>query len=197
MPQCNTSAFQIASRNSRLGEISDRETVLSALLRETDRVRRSEGPLCVILFEIDDFAHLYERFGVEHCEQLLSSIVGRTKCLLRSYDLLGSPGMDALLVGLPGCSLCDAVRLAERIRAEVFGPGLNVAGEPIHLTACLGIASSQGRSPLVVLREAEHALQRARERGPDSSQCVYDGPGCFSAGTSGWVQGLSGALVGK
>jgi hypothetical protein len=75
--------------------------------------------------------------------------------LLRTYDLFGRPRTDAFLIGLPGCNLHNAVILAERIR--------------------------QGRSPLVVLREVERALQRARENGSDSIQCGYEGLGAFSA----------------
>ena len=123
-------------------------------------------------------------------------MVGRTKRLLRTYDLLGCPG-KAFLVGLPGCSLRNAVMLGERIRTEVFGPCFNVAGELIYLTVCLGIASSHGRSPLVVLREAEHALNRAKDSGPDSYQCVYEGLGAFSVDPSGCVSGLSDAFIGK
>jgi hypothetical protein len=50
-----------------------------------------------------------------------------------------------------------------------------VDGESIRLSACFGIASSHGRSPVVVLREAEEALLVAKAAGPESIQC-FDGP---------------------
>ena len=74
---------------------------------------------------------------------------------MRSYDVLGRPGMDEFLVVLPGCSATNAMMLAERLRMDVFSLPFHVAGESIRLSACFGLASSIGRSPVVVLREGE------------------------------------------
>jgi hypothetical protein len=49
-----------------------------------------------------------------------------------------------------------------------------VDGEAIRLSACFGVASSHGRSPVVVLREAEQALQWAKAEGPESIQFFGD-----------------------
>jgi hypothetical protein len=51
-----------------------------------------------------------------------------------------------------------------------------VAGEVIRLSACYGIAASHGRSPVVVLREAEKALEWARAAGPETIQCFGRAP---------------------
>ena len=181
MSQPNATPLHPASQEHLLAAIPDRETILSSLFRETDRVQRTNSPLSILLFDIDDFAHHSARFGPDLCDQLLCSVASRTMRLLRTYDLFGRPRTDAFLIGLPGCNLHNAVILAERIRTDVFGPCFQLAGEPVFLTACLGVASSQGRSPLVVLREVERALQRARENGSDSIQCGYEGLGAFSA----------------
>jgi diguanylate cyclase (GGDEF)-like protein len=164
----------------RLTGVFNRETILAMLFRETDRVQRMNGSLCMILFDIDDFGHWNARLGASACDELLCQVVSRTARLLRSYDLLGRSGKDEFLVALPGCSTVSALMLAERLRLEVFAPPFRVAGESLRLTACFGIASSQGRSPVVVLREAEQALQWAKEIGPESIQCfsgqTHDAP---------------------
>src|SRR5205085_1438280 len=81
------------------------------------------------------------------------------------------------VLGLPGCAPVNAVSLAERIRAEVFSSPF-VAGGPIRagvrLTACFGIASSYGRSPLIVLREAEQALRAAKAAGQEEIRSARD-----------------------
>ena len=98
------------------------------------------------------------------------------RALLRSYDVLGRPGMDEFLVALPSCAPANAMSLAERLRAEVFSEPFRVAGEAIRLSACFGIAVSHGRSPVVVLREAEKALEWAKAAGPESIQCFGSPP---------------------
>jgi diguanylate cyclase (GGDEF)-like protein len=145
----------------------------------------------LILLDIDDFGHWNSRLGTEVCDQLLCQVVARTTRLLRSYDVLGRPGKDEFLVVLPGCGTNNALMLAERLRVDVFSSPFRVAGESIRLSACFGIATSHGRSPVVVLREAEQALQRAREAGPESIQCFADSirtdppPVTFLSPTSG------------
>jgi two-component system, cell cycle response regulator len=94
------------------------------------------------------------------------------RALLRSYDVLGRPGMDEFLIALARCAApLNAMSLAERLRADVFSTPFHVSGEAIRLSACFGIANSHGRSPVVVLREAEKALEWAKAAGPESIQC--------------------------
>ena len=159
----------------------NRETMLTMLFRETDRVQRMNTSLSLLLLDIDDFGHWNSRLGNDACDDLLCQVVSRLTRLLRSYDLLGRAGKDEFLLGLPGCSVVNAVMLAERIRIDVFAAPFQVDGESIRLSACFGIASSQGRSPVIVLREAEQALQWARNAGPESIQCFGDCPASSDA----------------
>ncbi len=168
------SAATLNAQLDRLTGVYNREALLAMLFRETDRVQRLNNSLCLVLFDIDDFGHWNSRLGADACDELLVQVAARTSRLLRSYDLLGRPGMDEFLVVLPGCSVNNAVMLAERLRMDVFSPPFHVGGELIRLSACFGVASSSGRSPVVVLREAEQALQRARDEGPESVECFSD-----------------------
>ena len=169
-------AAALNSQMDRLTGIYNRETMLSMLFRETDRVQRMKSPLCVILFDIDDFGHWNLRLGSETCDELLCQVAARTTRLLRSYDLLGRAGNDEFLMALPGCTTVNAVLMAERIRMDVFSAPFRVHGDAIRLSACFGIANSLGRSPVVVLREAEQALLVAKAIGPESIQCAGDFP---------------------
>ncbi len=154
----------------------NRATLLSMLFRETDRVQRMNTTLCMILFDIDDFGHWNARLGMSACDDLLVHVAGRVKRLLRSYDLLGRVGKDEFLVALPGCNSENAVLMAERMRAEVFSAPFRLGGQAIRLSACFGVAASRGRSPVVVLREAEQVLREAQSAGPESIQCFSDPP---------------------
>jgi diguanylate cyclase (GGDEF)-like protein len=169
-------AAQINAQTDRLTGVYNRETMLSMIFRETDRVQRMNSQLCMILFDIDDFGHWNARLGTDACDDLLCQVVARTTRLLRSYDILGRPGMDEFLIALPGCSSVNAVMLAERLRVDVFCSPFRVNGDAVRLSACFGIAASGGRSPVVVLREAEQALLVAKSTGPESIQCAGDFP---------------------
>jgi len=164
----------LQAQRDRLTGVYNREALLALLFRETDRVQRQNSAMTVLLFDIDDFGHWNTRLGTEACDELLRQVTTRAARLLRSYDLFGRPGMDEFLLALPGCGIANAVLLAERLRLEVFGVPFQVAGDSIRLSACFGIACSLGRSPVVVLREAEETLFRAKAQGPEAIQC-FDG----------------------
>jgi diguanylate cyclase (GGDEF)-like protein len=154
----------------------NRSALLSTLFRETDRVQRLQTSLSLVLFEIDDFDHWRSRLSAKPCDDLLRAIVERCTRLLRSYDTFGRTGDHEFLLILPGCSSINATMLAERVRMDVFAYPIPSDGESLRLSARFGIASSQGRSPMVVLREAEMALHRAQESGPESIQCFVGRP---------------------
>jgi len=178
----NTSAFlpaalepaALSAQMDRLTGLYNRDALLGLLFRETDRAQRTKSALGLILFDIDDFGHWNARLGAEACDGLLRQVAERTAPQLRSYDLLGRAGKDAFLVGLPGCDEALAISLAQRLCRSIFSAPFRVAGESIRLSACFGIAASLGRSPLVVLREAEQALEAAKEAGPESIQCFRE-----------------------
>jgi two-component system, cell cycle response regulator len=169
-------AAALHAQFDRLTGVYHREALLAMLFRETDRVQRQSSSMSLLLFDMDDFGHWNARLGTEICDDLLCQVAARTSRLLRSYDLLGRPGMDEFLVALPSCGVVHAVLLAERLRIEVFGVPFRSGHECVRLSACFGIASSQGRSPVVVLREAEEALESAKNGGAESIECFEGCP---------------------
>ncbi|HWE85716.1 MAG TPA: diguanylate cyclase [Terracidiphilus sp.] len=154
----------------------NRNAMLGLLFRETDRVQRMNTNLSVILFDIDDFGHWNARLGTAACDGLLLKVAERVGVLLRSYDLLGRVGKDEFLAALPGCSMVNGGMLAERMRTEIFGEPYAVAGRMVRLSACFGVVASRGRSPVVVLREAEEMLRVAKAEGLDTIQCAGECP---------------------
>lgn len=133
------------------------------LFRETDRAQRMKTSLCLLTIgaAVAPDAFPYPSPPIYH--ELLRQTANRVTRQLRSYDLLGRIAESAFLAVLPGCDAPEALALAERIRREVFGKQFLVGCNSIRVTARFGVALSEGRSPIVVLREAEEALHNAAE----------------------------------
>jgi diguanylate cyclase (GGDEF)-like protein len=171
----------LTHQHDRVTGVLNRAAMMSVLFRETDRVQRLRGVLCVVVFDLDDFAQWNAELGRNSCDQLLREVTKRTGRILRTYDFMGRLGNDQFLLALPGCSTVNAVLLVERMRMEVFDEPFLLNSDhgevmQVKLTACFGITSSRGRSPVVVLRESDHALTEAKLFGPGSIRCSSDSP---------------------
>lgn len=164
------SSLHFAQTDALTG-LHNRSALLSMLFRETDRLQRMKSQLCLLAFDIDDFGHWNARLTIDAGDQLLRLVAGRARTVFRSYDLLGRAGEDEFLAILPGCGPSDTFTLAERLRTDVFAEPFRFEDHAVRLTACFGIASSDGRSPVIVVREAELALRAAKAIGPDSIEC--------------------------
>lgn len=141
-----------------------RDEFVTALFRETDRAQRMKTPLSVMYFGIGSSENRVSRSD----ESVADEFVGHFARVLRCYDSVGCMGRGEYALMLPGCTARDAMSLAERLKMDETATPVVVHGAQIRLTACFGVAASGGRSPLVVLKEAEQAFRSAAARGAGS-----------------------------
>ncbi|HEX4008131.1 MAG TPA: diguanylate cyclase [Acidobacteriaceae bacterium] len=169
--QNQTAELRYQMTHDALTGLWNREALLRMIFQETDRVQRMKTDLCLMLLDLDEFSRVNHDYGYEAGDQVLSGLANRFRRQLRSYDLIGRCGEDEFLLALPGCRREDAAALGERIRATILARPFAVGSSATTLTASFGIAPSRGRSPLVVLREAERALAEAKLSGKNCVRC--------------------------
>ena len=169
--QKQTAELRFQSTHDPLTGLWNREALLSLIFRETDRVQRMKTGLCLMLMDLDEFSRINHDYGYQAGDSMLTELSNRFRRQLRSYDLIGRCGEDEFLLALPGCGCDDASALAERIRQSILARPFAVGSGATTLAASFGIASSRGRSPLVVLREAERALREAKLSGKNCVRC--------------------------
>jgi len=163
--RAQTQAADFHATHDGLTGLWSRESLLSLLFPETDRVQRMGTPLAFLLLDLDNFARVNADYGYQTGDKILREVAARLRRYMRSYDLLGRFGEDAFLLALPGCNSHQVRHLAERIRTIMLRRPFAAGPDAITLTASIGLAQSRGRSPLVVLREAERALSEAKREG--------------------------------
>jgi diguanylate cyclase (GGDEF)-like protein len=163
--QQQSEAVRFHSTHDAMTGLLNRESMLKQLFQETDRAQRMKTPLAYLLVDIDSFSAINLSYGYDLGDRLLQDLAGRLKRHLRSYDLAGRYGEDEFLIALPGCSPDSLAPMAERMRKSVLDKPFDIGKERLEITASIGAAHSMGRSPLVVLRELEAALARAKMEG--------------------------------
>ena len=144
------------------------DALISVLFCETDRAQRVKTPLSVLYFGINHAEELRSRPGRVVFERGIGEVVGRVSRVLRCYDSLGRMAEAEFVILLPGCTSPNAVTFAERLNSVELRTPVLVDETEFVLAACFGVTQSGGRSPLIVLREAQQAFQKARTNGANS-----------------------------
>jgi two-component system, cell cycle response regulator len=158
-------AARFHASHDKLTGLLNRDALLRQLFIETDRALRMNTALTLVVVDLDYFSRINLDYGYEAGDRILRELAKRFRRFMRSYDLIGRCGEDEFLIGLPGCVSEEAFALAQRVKRMILHRPFSVGGNMLTLTASAGISHSRGRSPLVVLREAEQALASAKLSG--------------------------------
>ncbi len=141
---------------------------LERMVRDADRSGR---PLAAVLLDLDDFKSVNDRYGHWTGDQVLRSLAGSIRALLRERDWLGRWGGEEFLILLPDTEAASAVAIAERLCARL--KELRPVDRPI--SASLGVAVHRsGESPVALVRRADRALYRAKAAGKGRVELAPD-----------------------
>ncbi len=138
---------------------------------ELRRARRSQNPVSVVLFDLDHFKTVNDRFGHLCGDAVLAAVGQRMRDVLRGSDLKCRYGGEEFLVLLPETPLSGASRVAETLRREIADRVIPWAGETVSLTASFGVTQALPDEINIdaIVGRADAALYRAKA---DGRNCV-------------------------
>ncbi|MDP2105880.1 MAG: GGDEF domain-containing protein, partial [Desulfobulbaceae bacterium] len=137
------------------------------LRNETDRSRRYNRPLSMIIMDIDNFKHFNDTFGHAEGDKVLSVMGKIITQSIRTIDRGNRYGGEEFTVILPDTTAEEAIFVAERIRqtfaATDFFPQ---QGEKVNKTVSLGITQFLTEdTPNSLIKRADRNLYQAKESG--------------------------------
>jgi diguanylate cyclase (GGDEF)-like protein len=144
---------------------------LDVIDAELRRARRSQTPVSMIMFDLDHFKDVNDKYGHLCGEAVLSTVGKRMREVLRGSDLKCRFGGEEFLVLLPETPLHGARRVAETLRREIAERPVPWSGEALTITASFGLAQTMPGEVSVhaVIARAHQALYRAKD---DGRNCV-------------------------
>ena len=153
-----------SAHTDTLTELLNRRGIEERLERELSEAQEDRRPLSLVVFDCDDFKDVNDRAGHEFGDALLREIglVLRRAC--PENGSAGRLGGDEFVVMLPGIDADQAVSEVECIRTEL-AEGLSDAGFPLRLSAGIATYPYDGAGASHLLRAADQALYRAKDRG--------------------------------
>ena len=145
---------------------------LRSLLHWNEDQERSEQPdeepeVLLAYFDLDHFKSINESIGHHVGDELLTQIVARLRERMRAHDVLGRLASDEFVLLRPGVSGAAAADQLGEMIMGVFTEPFMIFGISVPVTASCGLAwaSDHGCDPKALLRSADIALFRAKQRG--------------------------------
>jgi diguanylate cyclase (GGDEF)-like protein/PAS domain S-box-containing protein len=147
--------------------LPNRALFLDRLGLALSRLERRPGLAAVFFLDLDYFKVVNDSLGHSAGDQVLVAVAARLQQSLRDGDTAARLGGDEFAV------LCDdlvdegeALQIAERLGDAVAAEPVNLAGREL-VTVSIGVAfaTHSGQRPESLLRDADAAMYRAKERG--------------------------------
>lgn len=135
----------------------------AAIGNEIARAKRHRTPLTCVLIDIDRFKQVNDTFGHQVGDQVLRELSALFKRTVRTYDTVVRWGGEEFLLVLPGVSLEDAQRLADRIRRAVEAIEFPGAGRITLSAGAAGLGLDYSFEEM--LATADRRLYQAKSSG--------------------------------
>ena len=130
---------------------------------------RHDAPFTIILFDLDRFKEINDRFGHPVGDSVLRKFATTARRHLRPGDIVARIGGEEFAAALPGVTVADAEPIARAInRALSEDIAAAMTAEPIAVSTAAGIAQAgeAGESIDRIMVAADRALYAAKDAGP-------------------------------
>jgi diguanylate cyclase (GGDEF)-like protein/PAS domain S-box-containing protein len=146
-----------------LTNVYNRRFFMQMLEQEMERTRRYGKSFSVIMFDLDHFKSVNDRFGHAAGDMVLKSVADMIKGRIRKTDYFARWGGEEFIILLPETSVEDAAGLAEELRKHLNSMTLPEVG---RVTASFGVASYRPSDTIdTILMRADSMLYEAKDAG--------------------------------
>ena len=161
-------------RQDPLTQVGNRAAFEQDLALELARAERNCLPVSCFFVDLDHFKKINDNFGHANGDMVLREVSGILQAQLRKTDVLARFGGEEFVALLPACDADQAMETAERVRAAIAAMTIETsAGQPIPLSASIGVSSWEPRKhkiPIVelgaaLLRQADAAMYLVKKAG--------------------------------
>ncbi|MCF6282546.1 MAG: diguanylate cyclase [Candidatus Polarisedimenticolaceae bacterium] len=158
-------AHHLALKDS-VTSLPNRTAYEERMKQEYARWKRFGEPLSMLVWDIDDFKSVNDRFGHQAGDKALKVIATILRKRLRESDFIARYGGEEFVCLLAGTDKEQAHLVAEEMRKSVSESGFHSGSKEIVLTASCGISAFQADdTPSTVFARTDKALYKAKANG--------------------------------
>jgi diguanylate cyclase (GGDEF)-like protein len=170
------STHRTAAAMDPLTAMFNRRGFAEACSRVIAREAEAGRPVTVLIFDIDHFKQINDRFGHPAGDEILKLFAAIVISNLRISDLSGRIGGEEFAALLP-CALEEGVVVADRVREAFATSGITCEDGPVDTTVSIGVAGGPAGTELeVLLAAADTALYQAKRGGRNRVEAAVELP---------------------
>ncbi|MBN9586752.1 MAG: GGDEF domain-containing protein [Afipia sp.] len=170
------SVHKTAASVDPLTGLLNRRGFSEATARMIEREAKAGRPVTVLIFDIDHFKSVNDRFGHAAGDDVLKVFADVVVGSLRITDLVGRVGGEEFAALLP-CSVEEAVLVAERVREAFEASGVAIDDAPLETTVSIGVSGGPANTELeVLMASADTALYQAKRGGRNRVEVAVEQP---------------------
>ncbi len=124
--------------------IPNRRHFIANAERDLLRARRSGRPFTLIVFDLDRFKAVNDRYGHHVGDDVLRGVAAAAMASVRAGDAVGRYGGEEFAICLPEADEATAAIVSERVRVAVAAVRVAVPGGNVHVSASLGRVTVAG-----------------------------------------------------
>lgn len=156
------------AREDPLTGLANRRAFDAALDARLSDARAARRPLAVVLFDIDRFKAINDRFTHAVGDAVLREVANLLRAHCRASDIAARIGGEEFVLLLREADRASALAVAERVRAEIATRDWTAVAGGLAVTISAGVAADPGDgSGAALLGDADAALYRAKRGGRD------------------------------
>ncbi|HET7681220.1 MAG TPA: GGDEF domain-containing protein [Xanthobacteraceae bacterium] len=169
------SLYKLAAATDPLTGLLNRRGFMELAQLLTARRARKDGRVSVLMFDLDHFKGINDRFGHAVGDAALRCFADSIQATMRDGDVIGRLGGEEFAAIVLG-SANDAAIAAERVRAAFEAAGAVIAGRHIGATVSIGVADGLARACSIeqLLSRADAALYAAKQAGRNRVVCAAE-----------------------
>ena len=181
--------LQQRATHDGLTGLFNRQTLMEALEKECRRSQRYRQPVCVVMFDLDQFKSVNDRHGHQAGDEVLREVSRRLQESVREIDIAGRAGGEEFVCVLVNTQLEGGRIWAERFREVIASRPVQFDGREISITASLGVAVASGEDAIAdsLIGRADTALYDAKHGGRNGVVCASEEIGAYTPIKNSWT----------
>ncbi len=156
--------------------INNRRAYENRISEELQRFIRHGHAFCLLLYDVDNFKRINDRYGHAVGDLCLREIVKRIQPQLRESDFMARVGGEEFVVMLPETETSGAQQVAEKLRSSIEGIDFIHKAEKFKITISIGVTqvSPTDSQPAEIFDRVDGAMYHAKRKG--RNRVVTQGP---------------------